>query len=95
MKVNVDIRFLVKSLLACALAAGAWTGLHAYQMERQRGTLLRLVDRAEAEGKQPRAARLLGQYVTLFPEEADARARYGILIETLPGTRPGRVAAVY
>ena len=94
MKDKLNVRFLLIALGTLVVLGVSWFGVHAFQMRQHIGTLLDLVNRAEEQGKPDRAARLLGQYVKLVPEDLDSRIRYGLLLEKLPST-PGlrRLAA--
>ena len=94
---KLNVRFLLIALGTLVVLGVSWFGVHAFQMRQHVGTLLELVNRAEEQGKSDRAARLLGQYVKLVPEDLDSRIRYGLLLEKLPST-PGLrrlVASVY
>jgi tetratricopeptide (TPR) repeat protein len=71
--------------LACLLAgaAAATIGvhyLHAVQIKRNAGALLRQANQAENEGNLPRAADYLVQYLALVPDDTETRAKYGLLL---------------
>jgi tetratricopeptide (TPR) repeat protein len=71
--------------LACLLAGAAVTGigvhfLHAVQVKRNAGALLRHANQAETEGNLPRAAHYLVQYLALVPDDTETRIQYGLLL---------------
>jgi tetratricopeptide (TPR) repeat protein len=88
-------------LLACALGgtlvlAGAVHLLHAYQARRGARELLPLADAALARGDAAGAARFLGRYLELAPEDAGARVRCADLLARLPSSPDrGRARELY
>jgi tetratricopeptide (TPR) repeat protein len=81
MRILIDFKLLGKLLAALLVVGGLIHGLHHLQVTRNAGQLLARVDHAEAQGLNDRASRLLGTYVSLVPEDTDARARYAKMLE--------------
>jgi tetratricopeptide (TPR) repeat protein len=68
---------------ALVLAGGVHL-LHGFQSRRGARDLLPLADAAEQRGDPSEAARFLGNYLTLVPDDVDARARCAELLARLP-----------
>src|SRR6516225_3830016 len=66
------------------LLAGGVHLLHGFQSRRGARDLLPLADAAEQRGDPSEAARFLGNYLTLVPDDVDARARCAELLARLP-----------
>lgn len=81
MQEKLNPRFLLALFLVTLVVAGSWSTLHAYQVRRNTGALLAYADRAEAEGLNDRAIRLLGLYLDREPDEVAVRARYALLLD--------------
>jgi tetratricopeptide (TPR) repeat protein len=64
--------------------AGAVHLLHAVQTRRGARDLLPLATAAEDHGDMAAAARFLGNYLTLVPDDVDIRVRHGELLARLP-----------
>jgi tetratricopeptide (TPR) repeat protein len=87
---RLNTRFLARALVTIVVVGIGWFGLHAFQMRQHRRTLLDLANRAEEQGKVGRAVDLLYQYMTLSPEDVDAQAHFGVLVEESDPTVGGR-----
>src|SRR5689334_16453814 len=79
----VGKRVNVKAVLVLAGAAAA-VGVtvhfvHAHQVRRNAQTLADEAAASERDGRAAEAADRLGQYLQLRPDDADARARLGLL----------------
>jgi Tfp pilus assembly protein PilF len=80
---------------AAVLAVGVHL-LHGFGSSRGARQLLPLAGAAEERGDTAEAARFLGNYLTLAPDDVDAQVRYGDLLARLPGPTAGaRALAVY
>jgi predicted Zn-dependent protease len=75
-----------------ALAAGVHF-VHGYQVKRNARGLLDEADRAERAGRPAGVADALAQYLQLEPGDADARARYGLLLSRTAGSQRERYRA--
>jgi cellulose synthase operon protein C len=87
---------LLGRALGCALGLAAVVYLlHAVQLRRTAGVLLREAIRSEEQGRPDEAAKYLGFYLTHRPEDGDAWARYGTALERVasPAARAGALAA--
>lgn len=96
MRRTVNLKLLVVLVAVLAGMAGGTHFLHAYQMKRNARVLLKHAERLEEQGKLAEAASYLGRYLVYEPQDVDALARYGVLLEKFPespGTR-GRAAFV-
>src|SRR5258708_5837021 len=83
-------------LLAWTMALGAFVSvgvffLHAYQVRRNAGVLLRRAEEARAEGRLDKALTFLSDYVALAPEDTDALATMTIMIDESAKTPRGRM----
>lgn len=91
---KVNLRFLACLIVASGLLAGVWYGVNRWQVRRHAADLLRQVDVAEEQKRPGRAARFLGLYVGLVPGDTEARARYGLLLESLADSPRGLEGAL-
>jgi tetratricopeptide (TPR) repeat protein len=91
-------RRLNTKLFICLLIALVAMGtgvhfLHAYQVRRSAGDLLDEAAIAEEEGRNADAAKLLNHYLGYVPDDVDALARYGLVLDKLPPTQNIRLRA--
>lgn len=86
MRGTLNLRLLLLVTGAALVCAVGWFFLHRYQKNRKQGEYLVQATRAEEENNLDRAARLLRAYVLAVPSDADARVRYGGLLEKLGKT---------
>ncbi|MBM4073442.1 MAG: tetratricopeptide repeat protein [Planctomycetes bacterium] len=94
MRIRLNVRLLIGTLLVLALAGTGIHFLHAYQIKRNAGLLLKQVDRAVEEGKPDLAATLLDWYLTFEPTDTEALAKHGLLLEKLARTPAARDRAI-
>src|SRR5262245_36274485 len=86
---------LITWLLTVALILGIGIHyVHAYQVKRQAGALLRRAERAEAQGQLDRTASYLSQYVAFAPGDHEAMVRYGAALSRLAQSPKARVQAL-
>lgn len=81
MRRTLNVKMVVGSLLVVAVCAGAVHLLHERQVDKHSGTLLDEARRAEEQGNLAEAATYLERYVTMTPDDVEAQARYGLLLE--------------
>lgn len=96
MKKQLNVR-LVAIVLGCLIVLGVGTHfLHAYQVQRNAHSLLDLASAAEERGRIDDAARYLGLYVGLCPEDTGSLARMGELLadERMAKTGPAKFRAL-
>lgn len=79
MKRQLSFRFLCVLVALTGTAAVGGHLLHGHQVKRHAGYLLTQSKNALAEKDAPAALRHLSHYLTMRPEDAQARARYGLL----------------
>jgi tetratricopeptide (TPR) repeat protein len=72
---------ILVSVLAVALLGTGWYFLHRYQKRKIHGYFLELATRDEEGKRLDRAARFLRQYLLVQPDDVEALARYGKLLE--------------
>jgi tetratricopeptide (TPR) repeat protein len=86
-----------RALLMLAAAGAALTVgthfLHAVQVSRHARALSEQAEQAEHEGAADRAAGYLEQFLGFAPHDADARAKYGLLLNRRAAGRPERQRA--
>jgi tetratricopeptide (TPR) repeat protein len=79
-RINVK---LLAVLVAVGLALGATVYVvHGVQVKRGARVLLRQADRAEAQGQTAEAVKDLERYLGYVPDDLQALARYGLLLES-------------
>ncbi|MBY0522441.1 MAG: tetratricopeptide repeat protein [Gemmataceae bacterium] len=82
--------------LAGLLAMGVGTHfLHAYQVHRNAGILLRQADVAEEQGQLAESADYLSRYLGLVPDDAVVLANYGLALAKLAKTPRARCEAFF
>src|SRR3990172_11627618 len=97
---SLNTLFLLATLsVFAALGVGAAI-LHRYQVRRMAGAMLRRADQLEQEGQYAEAARHIGHYLGLFPDDVRQRIRLAEVFDksvTDPRDVAGqeRVAALY
>jgi tetratricopeptide (TPR) repeat protein len=84
-------------LAGTVVLGGGWYLAHRLQVRRNATSLLNQADAAETQQRPDRAARYLRMYVGYRPDDVDARARYGQLLDRAIRSGRGRadVIAVY
>src|SRR5690349_877331 len=80
-RISLNFQPLIYCCVALLVLAGSLHLAYAFQWRRNSAALLASADRAEQEGKNDRALRFLGQYVTRAPADAGALARFGFLLD--------------
>lgn len=93
------MRRLNYKLAAGLIVGGAVVGagvhvLHGYQLKRSAGTLLQFAAKAEKSGDVTSALQNLAEYLAFEPDDVDARARYGMLLEQVARTPDDHLAAL-
>jgi tetratricopeptide (TPR) repeat protein len=89
MRRRLNVRFLAILALAAALLGGGVALLHGVQVRRTAPRLLERAEKAEAGGRPDRALSFLGRYLAIKPEDAEALARLGALLEKGAGGDDG------
>lgn len=85
----IDYRFLGIASVTGMVVLGSVYALHAWQVQRNAGSLFELGQQARSEGDLEKARDFLGRYVGLAPNDVNALADYGFLIDQ---TGPNRTA---
>lgn len=105
MRVRLNVRLLVGTILSLTLVGTGIHFLHGYQVKRNAGVMLRDADLAiqQAENQKDHALRqktldqgitLLAWYLTYEPGDKQALAKYGLLLEKQATTRALRLQAM-
>lgn len=81
MRRRLNLRVVLGAVIVLAVAAAAVHGLHHHQVTRQADKLLEEAARAEEQGELAEATTYLEHYLTMAPDEPDALARYGLLLQ--------------
>ena len=81
MKRRFNTRFFLWLISGTIVAALAFHGVHLLQARQTATGLLRLADQAEAKGDLPKAGNYLGRYLGFVPEDKEAHARLGLMLE--------------
>lgn len=79
MKRQLNFKFLGLLVLVVGAVAVGGHFLHAHQVKRNAGYLLKQSHEAVAKKEYSNALRYLAHYLTLRPDDAVARARYGVM----------------
>ncbi|HYT87192.1 MAG TPA: tetratricopeptide repeat protein [Gemmataceae bacterium] len=95
MRRRLNLRFFACLLGALVLSGVGVNFLHAFQVQRNAGALRKYADRAEEQGQLDKAADYLKRYLTLVPGDIDARARYGLALETVAKSPRERLSALF
>ena len=77
---RLNFRLLIVLVLSAAAVGGGIQALHAFQVHRHSGALLREADRAEQGGQPQEAVDFLRKYLLLAPDNTEALARLGKLL---------------
>jgi predicted Zn-dependent protease len=80
MKRRLNVKGLLVLLGGLVVFAVSTHFLHAYQVKRQAGSLLRQAERAEEQKNYPQAIDYLRRYLGVRPTDTEALARYGRLL---------------
>ena len=80
MKRQLNVRFLAGLLLGAALVSASFYGLHAIQVQRSAGSLLRQADAAQTKGDHRKALDSLERYLNYKPNDIEAKIKYGTLL---------------
>lgn len=83
---RVNGAFLLGLLITVGVLGGGAHVLHAFQVKRNAGDLLKQATRAEQKGDLKRATTCLRNYLAFRPDDAAALARYGLLIDQMART---------
>jgi tetratricopeptide (TPR) repeat protein len=95
MKRTVNFKFL-GCLLAAVVVLGVGVHfLHAFQVQRNAGEMLRYADRAKGQGDFVKEADYLARYIRLVPSDDDALARYGLTLDKAAQSPRGRLSAFF
>lgn len=92
-KRQLNVRFLCVLVAAAGVVAVTGHLLHGHQVKRNAGYLLAQSKRATAEKDVPTAVKYLVHYLTLRPDDARARARFGLILANHAKTRREKVQA--
>ncbi len=76
----INLRFVCWSLATFAIVGLGVYFLHKWQVRRQTGIFLAMAQEAETSGNLVKAINSYGQYLALAPRDADAQARYGLML---------------
>lgn len=96
MRKQLNVR-LVAIVLGCLIALGVGTHfLHAFQVQRNAHSLLDLAAAAEKRGQIDEAARYMGLYIGLSPDDTGSLAKLGELLadERMAKTGPAKFRAL-
>src|SRR4051812_15546607 len=77
---SLNIKLLGCLVGGCALFGVGMHYLHGYQVGRSAGLLLHQADKAAAASDTHKAVDYLARYLGLVPADADAQARYAMLL---------------
>lgn len=88
----INYKFLVILLIACSVCIGGVVVVHGMQMRRVRTRFLALSQEAHREGDIAGAARNLAKYLSLVPDDIDARYRLALALDKRAKTPRERLA---
>lgn len=91
MKRTLNWRLVLSLVLAFALLGAGIQALHAVMARPMFGLMLAEADRAESRGDHARALALLDQCLDARPDDIDALARLGVILESLARTDKARL----
>ena len=94
MRRTVNFKLLAFLLLGLLLFAGGVHLTHRLQEKRNASALLEQAQRAEAEGQKEQAVKHLRAYLGFVPNDTDALARYGRLLNQQAATPSARTQAL-
>jgi tetratricopeptide (TPR) repeat protein len=94
MSTKVNIKLLAFLCGGAVLFAVGVHFLHGFQERRNAGALLKQAERAEADGENEQAVKHLRTYLGFVPDDTDALARYGLLLEQLAKSANSRSQAL-
>ena len=80
MNKTLNIRYLARLLVICAVVAGTVHLVHRRQAKKQAEAFLHQADSAERSRDFSRTARYLRGFLVFRPENTDVRARLGLLM---------------
>ena len=78
---TVHVKRVAAVLALCVVLAGGVHFLHAFQVRRTASALKDLATAAEQVGDHAKAAEYLGRYLGLHPDDGDALAEYGLVLD--------------
>lgn len=84
---SLNLKYLIGPLVALPMLGAALYAVHEFQVRRSAVKLLEQADHAEESGRKDRAARILDRYLKYRPDDADALARYGLLLADMDRSR--------
>jgi tetratricopeptide (TPR) repeat protein len=94
MRREINFRLLVFLLALLAASSVAALAVHRGQMRRHASVLKLKAEQAQAEGRLANTMRLLQRYLVFAPNDNDARANYGGIVEQLASSDHERWRAV-
>jgi tetratricopeptide (TPR) repeat protein len=87
---RLNFGLLLRLLLVTALFGVVYFFVHLVQVNRHARDLLAQIQRFEQEGQLDRAFKFLTVYLSFVPDDADARARLGMMMETRDPSPQGK-----
>jgi tetratricopeptide (TPR) repeat protein len=81
MRTRMNVKPLIYLVIAVVLLGAGIYVLHEFRVKRSAGSLLKRAIQAEARGDGREAVAYLGRYLVFRPDQPDALARYGLLLE--------------
>src|SRR3954452_12238011 len=91
MRRRLNVKFLIGLLVVTALLGGGVHLVHGFQVKRNAGALLRRAEQAEKKGDLEEDEKYLSRYLVYRPDDADALARYALLLDKRDTAGKGRV----
>src|SRR5437588_12715053 len=80
MKKTLNVKYLGCCLGICLVLGTGVHFLHAFQVQRNAGSLLTQARASEDKGDLSQAAEYYNRYLGFAPGDTDARARFGLLL---------------
>ncbi|MFZ1007819.1 MAG: tetratricopeptide repeat protein, partial [Candidatus Sulfotelmatobacter sp.] len=81
MKRKFNVKFFLWLLGATTVVVTVFHGVHLLQARQTASGLLRMADQAEAKGNLQKARDYLGRYLKFVPENTEALARVGLILD--------------
>jgi tetratricopeptide (TPR) repeat protein len=95
MKKHVNAKAVLILAGGCLVLGVATHFLHGFQVKRNARGLLEQATVVEQEGQPSKAVEFLDQYLGMVPDDNEALARYGVLLDGLAKTPRARVRAFF
>ena len=86
MRTRVNVRPIIYLVIAVVLLGAGVHVLHEFRVKRSAGSLLKRAIQAEVRGDGKEAVAYLKRYLVFRPDQSEALARYGLLLEDLAQT---------